>query len=70
MKDAFHVNPINDLKEHDLSIPNIIPDKETGKYCQCKCLPREEWENDCLIIIHNAYDGRQQLEQANDILNP
>lgn len=67
--EAYHVNPVNDSEEHDLSIPDLFPNPKTGKHCQCKCLPREEWENDCLIVIHNAYDGRNALELANEILD-
>jgi len=66
---AYHVYPLNDLEEHNTDETPLFPNKETGKYCECKCLPREEWNNECLIIIHNSYDGREFLEQANEILN-
>jgi len=42
----IHILPIGDLKPH----------KEELK---CECKPEIKGENETLIIIHNAYDGRK-----------
>ena len=47
-----HINPIEDAKEHML-----------GKATQCWCKPVVERSNDYqTMIIHNAKDGREFLE--------
>ena len=52
----WHILPNNDLKLHEES-------------SACDCQPRVEWqENGDLILIHNAYDGREGLEMALEIL--
>ncbi len=66
---AYHVYPNNDLENHDIKETPLFTDKDTGKYCRCKCLPKETWENECLIIVHNSFDGREGVELANEILN-
>lgn len=53
---ALHVYPINDLKEHDLA-------------STCECGPRLEIENGEMIFIHTSYDGREIIEQVNEILS-
>lgn len=50
--DDIHVYPINDLENHVL----------TGTDCPCK--PRVEVEGATLVIIHNAFDKREVVEQA------
>jgi len=52
---AYHILPINDIKEHEES-------------STCECAPKVITENGELIIIHNSYDGREGLEMANEIL--
>lgn len=47
---VVHVLPLNDLKLHS----------EGGEYCHCK--PRIERESEAVIVIHNAYDGREFYE--------
>jgi len=44
----YHVTPVNDLKEHE--------EKST-----CHCSPTVELIEDCgdMLVIHNAYDGRE-----------
>jgi hypothetical protein len=47
-RDAVHVIPLNDLREH-----------AENPYCWCKperCLDEER------IIVHNAADGREKFE--------
>lgn len=52
----WHVIPNNDLKPHDESTT-------------CHCEPRVEHINGNMVIIHNAFDGREGLEIVNEILN-
>lgn len=52
----MHVYPLDDLKEHDTS----------GTDCHCN--PRIEVIGGSLLIIHNAYDHREIIEEANEIL--
>lgn len=49
----IHIIPNKDLKEHT---------EETT----CECEPTIDWENE--IVIHNAFDGREHLERAKEIL--
>lgn len=56
----IHVTPLNDTEEHDLS--------DTGN--TCKCNPEVIIESDSeIIVVHNAFDGREGVEWANEILN-
>jgi len=46
-KMILHILPVNDIKEHE--------EKST-----CECYPEVEiLENGDIMIIHNAYDGRE-----------
>lgn len=49
MRDAIHVMPINDLKEHEQSS------------C-CPCRPRIEEKGH--LIVHRSWDRREHDEQA------
>jgi hypothetical protein len=49
--------PTNDIKEHD----------EESTVCECS--PKVIFENGEMIIVHNAFDGRELEEQINDLLN-
>jgi len=51
-----HVYPVSDLKEHIL------------EGVDCHCNPTVKVVGDALIIIHNAYDHREVIEQANEII--
>ena len=53
----IHVYPLNDLQEH----------KTVGVDCPCE--PTVKVEGATLIIIHNAFDHREIVEQAIDIMN-
>ena len=44
-----HVIPLNDSEEHEESTT-------------CKCCPSVEFEEGEMIVIHNAFDGRKNLE--------
>jgi len=52
---TLHITPTNDLREH---IEESI----------CWCEPEIEIVNGEMIIIHNSLDGREYLEEAEDIL--
>jgi hypothetical protein len=51
----INVLPLNDLKEHE--------EKST-----CHCNPKVIFENGEMIIVHNSYDGREIIEEVNEIL--
>ncbi len=53
----IHVYPINDLQEHIL----------IGVDCPCK--PDVEVIGAILVIVHNAFDHREIVEQAINIMN-
>jgi hypothetical protein len=52
-----HIFPINDLREHVL----VGPD--------CPCEPEIKVDGASLIVVHNAYDHREIVEQAIAIMN-
>jgi len=46
---AINIIPLSDIKEHkELTI--------------CECIPRVEFENGEMIIIHNSFDNREENE--------
>lgn len=49
--------PVNDIEEHEEELTT------------CKCNPKVIFENGEMIIVHNAFDGRELEEQINDLLN-
>lgn len=52
----WYILPVNDLKEHI-------------EESTCECGPRVQvLENGEILIIHNAFDGREAVELANEIL--
>lgn len=55
--DDIHVYPINDLREHVV----------IGVDCPCE--PCVEVIGANLLVIHNAFDNREIIEQAIDIMN-
>ena len=57
----IHILPINDLKEHE----------ETA---DCPCNPNVRYEDEDGILpepicIHNSWDGREIIEQAECLIN-
>lgn len=50
-----HVMPINDKEPHEESTT-------------CECEPKVEHINGSMIVIHNAFDGREGVEWINEIL--
>jgi hypothetical protein len=66
-ENVFHINPINDLKEHDL---NCIYPAIGMPYCNCECEPTyEESGDDGFLIIHNSFDGRENFEPDSAVRN-
>ncbi len=57
----IHVYPVNDEKEHD------VEDSE-GLGC-CSCNPVIDWSGPRVLVIHNAFDMRELIEQAEEIKN-
>lgn len=53
---TYHVLPINDLKEHE-------------ELSTCDCQPKVEFVDGNMLVIHNSYDGREIIEQVNEIIN-
>ena len=55
--EIWHVIPTKDLEEHE-------------ELSTCKCNPKVEIleESGAVLIIHNSFDGRELVEQANEIL--
>ena len=53
----YHILPVNDIKPHE----------EEGTQCPCK--PALQFENGEMIVIHNAWDCREAVEEAERILN-
>ena len=51
-----HVLPVNDLKHHT-------------ENTTCECSPKVEHINGNMVVIHNSYDGREIIEQVNEIVN-
>ena len=52
-----HVYPLKDLQEH-ITVG-----------VDCPCEPRVEVVGASLVIVHNAFDHREIVEQAIDIMN-
>jgi hypothetical protein len=55
--DDIHVYPLDDLREHITDGPG------------CPCEPTVKVEGATLIYVHNAWDHREIIEQAIDIMN-
>lgn len=53
---TYHVTPVNDIQEHAESV-------------MCECCPKVEMEGEHLIVVHNAFDGRELIETMNENLN-
>lgn len=51
----YHITPLKDLKEHT-------------ENTTCECMPKVEHINGNMLIIHNAFDGREGFEIAKEKL--
>ena len=56
MKDDIHVYPLNDRREHVLSV-------------NCPCKPEVEVEGAIVIVTHRAWDHRDFFEELEAFLN-
>lgn len=54
---TYHLSPVDDSQPHSLD----------GDECECN--PGQRVIDGNRIIIHNAFDGRELLEEANNILS-
>lgn len=52
---AIHVYPLNDLHEHILE-------------STCECNPTVTIQHGEMVICHKSFDGREIIEQVNEIL--
>lgn len=52
----INVLPVNDTEDHE-------------ELSTCKCIPLVYLENGEIIIVHSSFDGREYVEQVNEILN-
>lgn len=55
--DDIHVYPLDNLQEHITDGPG------------CPCEPTVTVEGAALLYVHNAFDHREIVEQAIDIMN-
>jgi hypothetical protein len=53
---AIHIIPENDSQPHE-------------ELTTCHCHPRVDFTQGVMVVIHNSFDGRELLEQAQDLLN-
>ena len=53
----IHVYPLNDEREHD-----------TGDTTTCWCDPQLITDEPEMIVVHASADGRELIEQAEEIL--
>lgn len=66
---VLHTVPVDDVKEH--SLHTEIEGRPFGEEvcCYCDCHPRRIQEDDeKVIFVHRSYDGREALEEANEVL--
>ena len=53
----YHVYPKNDIRPHNI--------QDTT----CDCDPKIIEDHGNIIVVHNSFDGREAVEEANKILN-
>jgi len=63
----IHVIPLNDLQEHSEEVKIVMG---WLPFSKCACMAKSQLDPDSggWIIIHGAFDGREALEEANEIL--
>ena len=57
----IHTMPIDDTRDGE---PFEHEEKTT-----CPCEPDVSFEDDEMLVVHNAFDGREAAEQAESIIN-
>jgi len=72
---TWHIVPVNDLEPHEeVTKPEQGVHFQAGEIrpvitCPCKCCPKIQLtDNDGILVIHNAFDGREGVEEAKEIL--
>lgn len=68
MNNIVHVIPINDLELHSEDVEMALGFIPVSK-CKCMAQPMLDPDSGGWIIKHGAFDGREALEEANEILN-
>jgi uncharacterized protein YlzI (FlbEa/FlbD family) len=53
---TINICPINDIKPHTFN-------------STCECNPDVIIENGEMLIVHNSFDGRELVEEAENIIN-
>lgn len=64
---VVQVIPLNDISEHDESYT-----RQMGiPVSKCACMPKVnlDIESGGWIIVHGAFDGREAVEEFNNIIN-
>ena len=51
----IHILPVGDIKPHEESTT-------------CHCQPKVIMESGEMIVVHSAFDGREALEEFNEIM--
>ena len=64
----YHVLPINDIEEHSEEVEMALGFIPVSK-CKCMAQPQLDPDSGGWVIVHNSFDGREALEEANEILN-
>jgi hypothetical protein len=57
MNNETHILPRGDIREH----------REAGTNCACR--PTIERYGDAILVIHNAFDARELIEEVRNQLN-
>lgn len=74
MEDVYHVWPGDDLEEHllkseELTEKQIVEGEIRGVVvCACSCIPRIVYDENCVIVVHGAFDGREAMEEVEEVL--
>lgn len=61
-----HAYPIGDLQEHSLNTDDTLV---VIIKSDCPCEPRIGGNSPWWTIIHRSFDGREAIEEVNEILN-
>jgi hypothetical protein len=69
--DVENKKPWQVFKNIETGDVNVMPvgEEEHDFNPKCRCVPRVDMEGSKLVIVHNAFDHREIVEQAVSILN-
>lgn len=62
------VYPINDQPIHVLPVNDIYLHADTGVHCNCN--PVVGRVEGALLVIHNAFDGRELFSEERSVVDP